>query len=54
MLQQILFFRELGFPLGDIQRIITSDDFNRLQALESHKNLLKQDLDRNAKSTQDH
>ena len=46
MLQQILFFRELGFSLGDIQRIITSDDFDRLQALESHNNILKQDLER--------
>ena len=42
MLQQILFYRELGFPLNDIQRIISSDDFNRIEALESHKNILKQ------------
>jgi DNA-binding transcriptional MerR regulator len=27
MLQQILFYRELGFALNDIQRIIRSDNF---------------------------
>lgn len=46
MLQQILFFRELGFPLSDIQRIISCDDFNRIEALKSHKNILRQDLER--------
>ncbi len=31
MLQQILFFRELGFPLNDIQQIMSSDDLiNRI------------------------
>ena len=33
MLQQILFFRELGFPLSDIQRIIECDDFNKIESL---------------------
>ncbi|MBA2649616.1 MAG: MerR family transcriptional regulator [Legionella sp.] len=46
MLQQILFYRELGFRLSDIQRIINNDDFNTIEALESHKNILKQDLNR--------
>ena len=46
MLQQILFYRELGFPLIDIQRIINSDDFNKIDALTSHKNVLEQGLDR--------
>src|SRR5262245_6859316 len=46
MLQQILFYRELGFALNDIQRIINSDDFNKLDALISHKKILEQDLDR--------
>jgi len=46
MLQQILFYRELGFPLREIHRIISSDDFNRIEALKSHKNILRQDLDR--------
>lgn len=46
MLQQILFYRELGFALNDIQRIIHSDDFNKLYALISHKQILEQRLDR--------
>ena len=46
MLQQILFYRELGFPLNDIQKIISSDDFNKIDALISHKQVLEQNLDR--------
>ena len=46
MLQQILFFRELGFPLSEIQQIISSDDFNRVEVLKSHKNNLRQNLER--------
>ena len=49
MLQQILFYRELGFPLTDIQRIICSDDFNKIDALISHKQILAQNLDRTKK-----
>lgn len=39
-LQQIMFFRELGFSLEDIRRIITQPDFNVLEALEAHRTLL--------------
>jgi len=46
MLQQILFYRELGFSLNDIQGIINSDDFNKIDALISHKRVLAQSLDR--------
>lgn len=49
MLQQILFYRELGFPLNDIHRIISSDDFNKIDALISHKQILTQNLDRTRK-----
>ncbi len=49
MLQQILFYRELGFSLNDIQRIISSDDFNKIDALISHKQILSQSLDRTKK-----
>lgn len=49
MLQQILFYRELSFPLNEIQRIINSDDFNKIDALISHKQVLEQDLDRTKK-----
>jgi DNA-binding transcriptional MerR regulator len=33
-LQQILFFRELEFPLDEIQLIMTSPDFNLLGGLQ--------------------
>jgi DNA-binding transcriptional MerR regulator len=46
MLQQILFYRELNFSLNDIQRIISSDDFNKIDAMISHKKILTQSLDR--------
>jgi len=39
-LQQILFFRELGFPLKKIKEIVTSPDFNRLEALRLHEQML--------------
>lgn len=45
MLQQILFFRELGFQLSDIQRIISSPDFDKITALESHRKILENNLD---------
>lgn len=45
MLQQILFFRELGFPLKDIQRIISSPDFNKVATLESHRKVLTKNFD---------
>nr|WP_308422071.1 MerR family transcriptional regulator [Pontibacillus salipaludis] len=40
MLQQILFFKEMGFPLKKIKEIIHSSDFDRIEALELHRNLL--------------
>lgn len=41
-LQQILFFRELGFPLKKIKEIIDSPSFDRQEALEmQHKMLLE-------------
>jgi len=46
MLQQILFFRELGFPLNDIQRILSSNDFDKIESLKSHKSMLQAGLER--------
>lgn len=40
MLQQILFFRELGFPLKQIKDIISSPSFDRREALEHHRSML--------------
>ena len=39
-LQQILFFRELGFPLKKIKEIIYRPSFNKQEALEIHHHLL--------------
>lgn len=46
LLQQILFFRELGFPLTEIQRIISSHDFDKIEALNTHKSILQSSLER--------
>jgi len=40
LLQQIMFFRELGFSLDEIRTIISSPDFNVSEALKQHRNLL--------------
>lgn len=39
-LQQILFFRELDFPLSEIKEIITSPSFDRIDAMKKHHELL--------------
>ncbi|WP_203289033.1 MerR family transcriptional regulator [Metabacillus sp. cB07] len=39
-LQQILFFKELGFPLKNINEIISSPTFDRKEALELHRRML--------------
>ena len=44
ILQQILFFRELGFQLSDIQGIISSPDFDKVKALKSHRKILEKNL----------
>ncbi len=49
ILQQILFFRDLGFPLSDIKRIILSSDFDKVNALKSHRVVLKKALDQKKK-----
>ncbi|MCB1828233.1 MAG: MerR family transcriptional regulator [Coxiellaceae bacterium] len=46
MLQQILFFKELGFPLGDIQRLLTQEGFDKVKALKAHRKTLVEDVDR--------
>lgn len=48
MLQQILFFRELGIALNDIGRIISGNDFDKIESLERHKALLQANLERTA------
>ena len=40
-LQQILFYRELDFPLSDIRKIMGRRDFDVLGALQNHKDALQ-------------
>lgn len=39
-LQQILFFRALGFPLKKIKELLNRSDFDRLEALELQRSML--------------
>jgi DNA-binding transcriptional MerR regulator/quercetin dioxygenase-like cupin family protein len=43
-LQQILFYRELGFELKQIQRILSGRDFEIVAALQSHRKVLQKNL----------
>src|SRR5678809_397444 len=45
-LQQILFYRELGFELKQIKRILDRADFEKVAALESHRKVLRKNLAR--------
>ena len=40
-LQQILIYREMGMSLAEIQRVMEGDDFDVLVALESHRQVLR-------------
>ena len=46
MLQQILFYRELGFELKKIQQIVGRADFQKAAALRSHRKVLQRNLAR--------
>jgi DNA-binding transcriptional MerR regulator len=46
ILQQILFFRELGFELKEIQRILNQSDFSKVRALKTHRVVLLQKEER--------
>jgi DNA-binding transcriptional MerR regulator/quercetin dioxygenase-like cupin family protein len=45
-LQQILFYRELGFELKDVKRILDQADFEVVAALQSHREVLQEKLAR--------
>ncbi len=45
-LQQILFFKELDFPLGEIKEIMTNPAYNKAEALGNHRELLIEKRDR--------
>ena len=43
-LQQILFYRELGFELKQIKRILSRPDFDKIAALKSHRKVLQKNV----------
>ena len=45
-LQQILFYRELEFSLGDIQDLLHRPDFDLLHALDAHQSALQARVER--------
>src|ERR1041385_1421371 len=45
-LQQILFYRELGFELKQIKRILGRSDFEIVAALQSHRKVLQKNFAR--------
>jgi DNA-binding transcriptional MerR regulator len=49
VLQQILLYRELGFELKQIKRIVCKPSFDRISALISHRRILQQNLARTKK-----
>ncbi|MBS0585670.1 MAG: MerR family transcriptional regulator [Verrucomicrobia bacterium] len=49
ILQQLLFFRELGFTLKQIQRVLGRSDFDKMVALRSHREVLKKNLEQTKK-----
>lgn len=49
LLQQILFFRELGFELKQIKKILGRSDFDQMVALSSHREVLQKQIVRTKK-----
>jgi DNA-binding transcriptional MerR regulator len=49
LLQQILFYRELGFELKRIKQILTRPGFRKTAAMRSHRKVLQQKLARTSK-----
>ncbi len=45
-LQQILFLKELGINLNDIQKMLSQSDFDNIKALQEHRHILQKDIDR--------
>lgn len=46
MLQQILFYRELGFELKGIKKILSQRKFEKVAALKSHRQVLEKNVTR--------
>ena len=52
LLQQILFYRELEFSLSEIQKILRVKEFDKVEALKSHKRKLEKDARRTSQLIQ--
>lgn len=48
-LQQILFFKELDMPLDEVRQILDDPGFDQVTALEQHRRLLRQRMERLAR-----
>ncbi|WP_454784623.1 MerR family transcriptional regulator [Legionella sp. WA2024007413] len=46
LLQQILFFRELEFPLNHIKKILSCNDFDKIKSLQQQKSSLQSHVER--------
>lgn len=46
ILQQVLFFRELGFELKQVEAILKRRDFDKIAALSSHRLVLQKNVER--------
>lgn len=46
LLQQILFFRELGFELMQIQKVLGKNNFDKIAALISHRQVLAKNIEK--------
>lgn len=44
MLQQLLFYRTLGFELKQIKRILSRPDFDKVATLAAHRKVLRKNL----------
>ena len=51
-LQQILFFRELGFELKQIRKVLRNGDFDKMVALLSHRQVLEKSVEKTKKLIQ--
>jgi|SRR5579864_8011858 len=51
-LQQILFHRELGFALDEIQKVLGATDFDRKAALRAHRKRLVSEIERHRRLVQ--
>jgi DNA-binding transcriptional MerR regulator len=49
ILQQILFFRELGFKLVNIKEILSSSNFDKIKTLYTHKTILEDSINQKKK-----